>query len=383
MLDRWFRRLLALGGVLVAVGGLVRLGGHVRVGDGRAGADRGGPAGGDERGQQGPRGISASSGRPGIALGSAGVSSACSLALLLGPLLGGGQLALLLEIQGRSVCSRRRAGPALRRPGAARESARGQAASRGRSGAPDIRILCGLAFLGFGVFVALSTWLQTLLHPDGVSETTAGALLVGMILMGVVGCAVLPAPITRRGAERGFMLTVVAVGWLGSLALGVLRDRGRVVVMVAMGAVLLPALPVIMTVAERLAGTAAGTAGAIVWLAGNLGGLVVALLVQALVHQPLAAFIAMASLFCSPPRLRCGWSRCEGSRARRRRAREGAKITRAAGPRGSRPRVEVRSPGFCEARYAGCAASQSSTSEGFGVGGRRGRRPSRCVARAR
>ncbi len=33
---------------------------------------------------------------------------------------------------------------------------------------------------------------------------------------------------------------------------------------------------------------------AIVWMAGNLGGLVVALIVQALVHHPLAAFIAMA-----------------------------------------------------------------------------------------
>ena len=55
-----------------------------------------------------------------------------------------------------------------------------------------------------------------------------------------------------------------------------------------MGALLLPAPPVILTVAEELAGAAAGTAGAIVWLAGNLGGLVVALLVQALVHHPRA-----------------------------------------------------------------------------------------------
>jgi hypothetical protein len=57
---------------------------------------------------------------------------------------------------------------------------------------------------------------------------------------------------------------------------------------------MLPALPVILTATERLAGPAAGTAGAIVWMAGNLGGLVVALIVQALVHHPLAAFIAMA-----------------------------------------------------------------------------------------
>jgi hypothetical protein len=63
-----------------------------------------------------------------------------------------------------------------------------------------------------------------------------------------------------------------------------------------MGFALLPALPVIIALAERLAGRAAGTAGAIVWMAGNLGGLVVALIVQALVHDPVAAFLAMAAV---------------------------------------------------------------------------------------
>ena len=37
-----------------------------------------------------------------------------------------------------------------------------------------MRTLCTLVFLGFGIFVALATWLQTLLHPDGVSDATAG-----------------------------------------------------------------------------------------------------------------------------------------------------------------------------------------------------------------
>ena len=52
----------------------------------------------------------------------------------------------------------------------------------------------------------------------------------------------------------------------------------------------------ILTRTEQLAGAAAGTAGAIVWMAGNLGGLVVALLVQGLVHHPAAAFLAMAAV---------------------------------------------------------------------------------------
>ena len=99
------------------------------------------------------------------------------------------------------------------------------------------------------------------------------------------------------GAERGFMRAARARrlrGCVCSASLpGSARGRWR---FVAMGVVLLPALPIILTAAERLAGAAAGTAGAIVWLAGNLGGLVVALLVQVLVHQPLAAFLAMAAV---------------------------------------------------------------------------------------
>jgi hypothetical protein len=70
----------------------------------------------------------------------------------------------------------------------------------------------------------------------------------------------------------------------------------RAGVIAVMGLVMLPALPVILTAAERLAGPAAGTAGAIIWMAGNLGGLVVALVVQVLVDEPLAAFLAMAAI---------------------------------------------------------------------------------------
>jgi fucose permease len=77
--------------------------------------------------------------------------------------------------------------------------------------------------------------------------------------------------------------------------------------LIAIGAFVLTALPIILTAAEQLAGAAAGTAGAVVWMAGNLGGLVVALLVQALVHHPAEAFVAMAvvSLLGVPLVVRC------------------------------------------------------------------------------
>ncbi|HMC49240.1 MAG TPA: hypothetical protein VKH20_01215 [Solirubrobacterales bacterium] len=162
---------------------------------------------------------------------------------------------------------------------------------------PAMRTLSGLAFVGFGVFVALATWLQTLLHPAGISEQSAGVLLVAMVVAGITGCALLPPLIARRGAERAFMRSAVLTSALGCAALGAFTMLGaRAGVITLMGLIMLPALPVILTAAERLAGSAEGTAGAIIWMAGNFGGLVVALIVQGLVHHPLAAFLSMAAV---------------------------------------------------------------------------------------
>jgi hypothetical protein len=93
------------------------------------------------------------------------------------------------------------------------------------------------------------------------------------------------------------MFAAVAATVLGCATLGIVTRLGvRAGVLVAMGVLLLPALPIVLAAAERLAGPAAGAAGAIVWMAGNLGGLVVALIVQVLVDVPTAAFLAMAAV---------------------------------------------------------------------------------------
>ncbi len=63
-----------------------------------------------------------------------------------------------------------------------------------------IRYLCGLVFVGFGIFVALATWLQTLLQPAGVSEAEAGGLLVGMVIAGLDRLRVHPPPGSRAAA---------------------------------------------------------------------------------------------------------------------------------------------------------------------------------------
>ncbi len=310
LLDRWFRPALAAGGALVALGGLVRLGGQTFAWA---------LAGQTLVAVAQPVVLSAVSKlageylpheqrADGISLGSAGNFVGMLLALLLGPTFGahdhierllvleavmGGLAAIALAI-------------ALRRGGAhasIEHAAIEGSAARALWRLEPMRIQCGLVFLGFGIFVALATWLQTLLQPAHVSETTAGVLLVGMVIAGIAGCAALPPLVARRHAERGFMRGAVVIGCVGCVSLGITPWLGtRALALVAIGIVLLPALPVILTAAEQLAGAAAGTAGAIIWMAGNLGGLVVALLVQILVHHPLPAFLAMAGVsLCGLP----------------------------------------------------------------------------------
>jgi predicted MFS family arabinose efflux permease len=302
LLDRWFRPALAAGAALVAAGGLIRLGG-LTFGwalAGQVAVALAQPVVLSAVGKLAAVYVAVPQRPTAIAIGSAGSFVGMLAALLLGPTLGAhGHLERLLALEAGLaaaaavfLAARLRATPPRQ---AAATVVGGLGAVRALWALPAMRTLCGLVFLGFGVFVALATWLQTLLHPDGVSDTTAGALLVAMILAGVVGCAALPPVVARRAAERVYLATAVAVSALGCAALGVLAATGpRAAALVVMGLVLLPALPIVLAAAEALAGSAAGAAGAIVWMAGNAGGLVVAGIVQILVHHQLAAFLAMA-----------------------------------------------------------------------------------------
>jgi predicted MFS family arabinose efflux permease len=303
LLDRWFRPVLAAGGALVALGGLVRLGGETFAWAmaGQLAVAIAQPVVLSAVSKLAGEYLPSDQRAAGISLGSAGSFVGMLVALLLGPTLGAhGRLERLLVVEaGLAVIPALALAFALRRPGHAstEHAAIEGGAARTLWALEPMRTLCGLVFVGFGIFVALATWLQTLLAPSGVSETEAGALLVGMIVAGVVGCAALPPLVARRGAERGFMRVTAMVGCAGCVGLGVVPWLGaRAVLLVLMGLLLLPALPVILTAAERLAGRSAGTAGAIVWMAGNLGGLIVALIVQVLVHHPLPAFLAMGAI---------------------------------------------------------------------------------------
>jgi predicted MFS family arabinose efflux permease len=313
LLDRSFHRWLGVGAVLTALGGLTRL----------IGADFAWALLGQllvaigqplvlnavtkVAGEHLPPRL-----RPhGIAIGSAAVFAGMLLALLLGTLFGGRHIAALLELQGAfGVVAAAAMLYELRRRAVAVAAAQQDApvavrlvALREVWAQRNVRVLGGLLFLGFGVFIALTTWLQALLHNYGVSSNTAGTLLVGMVLAGAIGAGALPPLVVRRHAERRTVGAAVAVAATGALLLAFEHAVAvDAVVLAAIGLLLLTLLPVILELSERNAGASAGTVTALMWLAGNAGGLVVTVLVALLVHHPLPAFVALAVIsLCATP----------------------------------------------------------------------------------
>ncbi|HXE45432.1 MAG TPA: MFS transporter [Conexibacter sp.] len=239
-----------------------------------------------------------------ISLGSGGTFVGLLLGLLLGPALGSASdLRTLLAVEAAfAVLTAVLLWAVLRsRPADAAALERTIGVRDLRTVWDDrfIRALCALAFVGFGVFIALTTWLQGLLEPFGVSDGTAGAMLVAAVVAGVATTAWLPAATARRDAERTVLaVALVACATCCAVLAAVRATAAQFVLVAAIGAVVLPALPILLELAERRAGSAGASAASLLWLAGNLGGIALALPVGALVHHAAPAFglLALAPL---------------------------------------------------------------------------------------
>jgi predicted MFS family arabinose efflux permease len=235
-----------------------------------------------------------------ISLGAGGTFVGLLLGLLLGPALGGATdlRPLLLTEAAFAVLAAAALWIALRsRPAGAGTLERAIGLHELRAVWDDrfVRTLCALAFVGFGVFIALTTWLQGLLEPFGVSDDTAGGMLAVAVVAGVATTTWLPAAAARGGAERRALAGALLVCAVCCSALAVVRaPAAQFVLVAAIGAVVLPALPVLLELAERRAGAAGASAAALLWLAGNLGGIALALPVGALVHHAGPAFVLLA-----------------------------------------------------------------------------------------
>ena len=247
--------------------------------------------------------LPASERHEGIAVGSAGMMAGMLAALVLATALGGTGIPTLLWI-GAAFSGVAAAAMlvALRVPG---RGSLGPAVFERRAlravwADGQVRVLAGLVFVGFGVFIALTTWLQALLKHYGVSSGAAGGVLVAMVVLGAVGSAVLAPFVLARGFEQRLIGASILAGVLGCVVLAVVHAFAvDAVVLAVVGMLLLTDLPVILELSERRAGNDGGTVAGLMWLAGNGGGIVVAVLVQALVHHPVPAFLVLAACGCA------------------------------------------------------------------------------------
>lgn len=308
LLDRWFRPFLLLGGLLTAGGALLRIVNTSDIGWATAGQ------------------IVIAVGQPlvlgaitkvcvdylpqrnratGIAAGTAGLFGGMLIAFVTGAVFEDNIPALLVIQAAFAVVVVAAMAIALARPGRfadAVDVSEGVTVESTRRHPlrtvwrdPVMRLLIAVVAVGFGVFVALTTWLQALLEPAGVSAATSAVILLVMVVAGIVGAALLPPIAARRGNQLMFILAALAVSTVGCVALAVVPGEWTgYVVAAALGLLLLSVLPIVLEMVEERAGAAVSTATSAVWLAGNGGGVLVSGLIGLFLGTPALAFVLMA-----------------------------------------------------------------------------------------
>ncbi len=159
-----------------------------------------------------------------------------------------------------------------------------------------VRRLCVFLFLPYGVFITISTWTEALLEPAGVSDVQVGLMLALQVVAGIAGAALLPVWVARRRIELRFAVGAMLVSAGACLALAVAPGFiTGMIVLPALGFVALVVLPVVLELTERGSEQAEGTASGLIWLAGNLGGLIVASIIGVTVDAPAASFVLLAA----------------------------------------------------------------------------------------
>ncbi|QSO50239.1 MFS transporter [Alicyclobacillus curvatus] len=167
-----------------------------------------------------------------------------------------------------------------------------------------VRQLSYLLFVGFGLFIALTTWLQALLAPKHISDVAVGIALALMTAAGMAGAAVVPDFAMRKQKGRIFIVAslIASLAVCLYVLIGVPFWIMTGLLMIA-GFLLLSDLPIVLTTAELLSKpNEAGTVTALLMLFGNLGGIVLALFVQILMFSSIAAVgvLVLAAILAIP-----------------------------------------------------------------------------------
>jgi MFS family permease len=232
-----------------------------------------------------------------ISIGTAALFIGILAAVLsAGPLLVAGGLPLLLAVQaGPAVVSAVLVLVAFRTPPTFPDDASATVSLRWLANDRFMWTLAGLVFIGMGTYNAIATWLQPILAHFG-EGAAAGTLVAILTFAGVMGAAVLPSAVAARNQRRALLIAALAISAVAFTAMAVSANYIWLGVwMFAEGFLLLASLPVVLEWSEIHAGPERqGAAVGFLMMAGNLGGLVLVLVVQAVIGNPYLSLGAMA-----------------------------------------------------------------------------------------
>lgn len=303
-LDQRFERALPAGAALTAAGGLLRLAGPDSYGWVMAGQvviAAGQPLVLNAITKIAARYFPPQQRTAAVSAGSAALFAGILAAVLTGgPLLRAGGLQLLLGVQAAAgVVGALWVIAATRTPPLYPGDATVTVSLRWLRGDRTLWLLGGLLFIGMGIFNAVATWLDAILSHFG-HGSASGYLIALMTVAGIAGAAVLPEAAARRDRRRGLLLVAVCVTIVAFLAIAAVPTVAvTAAALFVDGFFLLAGLPVALDWSEQKAGPQrAGAAAGFLLLAGNLGGVVLVLIVQGLLGNPYLSLagIAVAAL---------------------------------------------------------------------------------------
>ncbi len=216
-------------------------------------------------------------------------------ALMAGPVFDAGGLRLLLWLQAiPAVIAAIFVVIAFRTPASLPDDPSASISLRWLAGDRFMWTLAALVFLGMGTYNDVATWLQPILAHFGEGDA-AGNLIAVLTFAGIVGAGVLPTAAARWDRRRSLLIVALVVSAVAFVAVAAIHNVVWIGFwMFGSGFVLLAALPVVLDWSDIHAGPERqGGAVGFLMMAGNLGGLLLVLLVQAAISN---AYLALGVL---------------------------------------------------------------------------------------
>ncbi|MGA7986854.1 MAG: MFS transporter [Candidatus Dormiibacterota bacterium] len=216
--------------------------------------------------------------------------------LIAGPLFSAGGIGLVLGVEAiPSVIGALLMLVLLRAPATYRDNASTAVSLRWLVRDRFMWLLAGLIFIGMGVYNAVATWLQPVLTNFGQGGA-AGNLIAVLTAGGIVGAAVLPPLVAGRDQRRTMLVVALAFSAVAFAASDLRHDVVWLGIwLFATGFLIMACLPVVLDWSAVYAGRAhEGAAAGFLLMAGNLGGVVLVLVIQALMGNAYLPFAALA-----------------------------------------------------------------------------------------